>query len=1029
VNISGVVSCTKSASSRNDLTVKSIKYRTLAGKIKGEWVSVSENAANFSLSLDSSLFLDGVTAVEFLATDSLDQTGSNVVFVKKIAPLGPEEKKAPSPLINWIEGENIYYTVFYRDVYEFAGLKINGQDAPQFTDSVCGMIERDSLNYGANSLEVSIKDGAGKIYASSISVKRQSKIHAYIESVGGVTYKSGMKVNLKPRSSSAVFGLSENPDEAVSQNVTAIIECPLAVTSAKYSVGNSGFVAIKAIQKIEDNKYKIEFPISNLEYKLQDISVEATSADGSVCLARGTISVVHTYPKALIKNDAKVYWAAPYTVAAGENIYGFANVVAPIRVAIAAGGAGALSVRAEGNNIILSTDKAGIYSGVVVSVVDADGVSYSSEPLNFVVDGTRPKVQITSPKNMVWLQKRLDVAGLVTDDLSVTKIEWSIDNGETWNNCANAAVGPASVNFAQGIDLSSLPDGLVTLDIRATDRSGNVGYGHFSAQKRTELPKARVLIPCEGDVINGMNQMVFKLEDSGSIMAMNYGGDKNKSFTVSPYITTMVGTASQPILQGMQFVIMDKAGNVTVLKDWAFTIDNKGDLPVAEIHVPVENAVVTDDFVVSGVVMDDDGECKIYYKIDGGNFVQLEGATSSYNIPIKIANLTDNEHTITVYGQDIHGVIGESVVRSFRVSLEEPKGNVLTPSFDMTVKEKVRISGNASDKNGIEKVLISMDNGNTWNDTKGTTNWYYDFDTRVINDGTHTIFIKIFDSCGIQAIYSNLINIDNTKPEIQIESPRDGSRISKTLFVSGQTTDNINLTKLSINITPLDSRTPVPSSLARIPVDAEQIITKEIDISALSDGFYNVEVVGQDAAGNVTRVSRNIEMVKKTNLSRVDLLTPFNGEHLHGEFNISGFTETEFKYEKVTLYVDGNKVTDLPVNPTGFFRFNLFELARAEEETKKAAAAKTASELSEGEASAQPDAASESAGEKVVLADGVHRIQVWGTLEGGNVIKSDEVVFDYSMAGPWIKIDNFDFGNYAVKRPKVEGSAGYTISK
>ena len=33
------------------------------------------------------------------------------------------------------------------------------------------------------------------------------------------------------------------------------------------------------------------------------------------------------------------------------------------------------------------------------------------------------------------------------------------------------------------------------------------------------------------------------------------------------------------------------------------------------------------------------------------------------------------------------------------------------------------------------------------------------------------------------------------------------------------------------------------------------------------------------------------------------------------------------------------------------------------------------------------------------------------------------------MAGPWIKIDNFDFGNYAVRRPKVEGTAGYTISK
>ena len=1027
VTIRGNISCAKSSSARNDLTVKSLSYRTLTGKIKGEWTNVAMNGSDFSLTIESSAFLEGVTVVEFLATDNLGQTGSNAVFVKKIMPLGPDEKKVPSPVLYWIEGENIYYSCFFKGAYTFGGVKINGSLSESHTNELCGMIDREKLNYGANNLEFSITDGLGKSYSSSISVKRASSIYAYIESVGGIDYKSGMKVNLKPRSSSAVFGFSENPDELVSQNVTAIIECPVALSSVKYSVGNSSFTAAKAIQKLSDDKYKIEFPVSNLEYKLQDINIEATASDGKTCLARGTICVVQSYPKAFVKNDAKVYWAAPEVVSVGEGINGYANVVAPIRASIASGGAGNLTLTTEGNNIVITPQKAGIYSGIVVSVVDADGVSYTSEPLSFVSDSTRPKVTINSPKNMVWVQKRLDVSGVATDDLSVSKVEWSIDNGETWNNCANAAVGSASVNFTQGIDLSSLPDGLISLDIRATDRSGNTGYAHFSAQKRTEGPKVRLLVPCEGDVINGWNQIAFKLEDSGSIASMNFGGDPKKPFKVAPYVSQMIGVDAYPLTNAMQFVLTDKAGNVTVEKAWPFKIDYQKDLPVAEIHVPAEGNVVTDSFVVSGVVMDDDGDCKIYYKIDNGNYSQVAGATSSYNIPIDIASLTDNEHTITVYGEDIHGKKGESVVRSFRVSLEEPKGSVDAPSFDTTVKQKVRVSGTASDKNGIEKVLISLDNANTWNDTIGTTSWHYDIDTRVINDGTHTIFIKIIDKCGIQAIYSNLINIDNTKPEIQIESPRDGDRLSKELFVSGQTTDNINLTKLSINITALDSRTPVPSGLAKIPVEAEQIITKKIDISSLQDGFYNIEVQGQDAAGNVTRVSRNIEVSKRAGLSKVDLLTPFNGEHLHGEFNIAGFSESEFKYEKVTLYVDGKKIEDKAVNPTGYFRFNLFEFARAEEAERKAAAAKAAAEATEGEA--VPEAVQESTEEKVVLSDGVHKIQVWGTLEDGSIIKSDEIVFNYEMAGPWIKIDNFDFGNYAVRRPKVEGTAGYTISK
>ena len=165
----------------------------------------------------------------------------------------------------------------------------------------------------------------------------------------------------------------------------------------------------------------------------------------------------------------------------------------------------------------------------------------------------------------------------------------------------------------------------------------------------------------------------------------------------------------------------------------------RSDLPIAEIHIPSDNEIITTDFVISGVVYDDDGSSKIWYKIDNGEFISLDGYGSSYSIPISLSSMTDNEHTVTVYAEDMFGIIGEAVVRPFRISLEEPKGAVETPTIDLTVKDRVQITGWASDANGISLVQVSVDNGSSFNDVIGTEEWKYEFDTKVIQDGTHEI--------------------------------------------------------------------------------------------------------------------------------------------------------------------------------------------------------------------------------------------------------------------------------------------------
>jgi hypothetical protein len=52
-------------------------------------------------------------------------------------------------------------------------------------------------------------------------------------------------------------------------------------------------------------------------------------------------------------------------------------------------------------------------------------------------------------------------------------------------------------------------------------------------------------------------------------------------------------------------------------------------------------------------------------------------------------------------------------------------------------------------------------------------NWSYELDTRVIEDGTHVVFMKVVDWYGIEGLYSSLINIDNTPPKIDLMLPLD----------------------------------------------------------------------------------------------------------------------------------------------------------------------------------------------------------------------------------------------------------------
>src|SRR6185369_11112116 len=101
----------------------------------------------------------------------------------------------------------------------------------------------------------------------------------------------------------------------------------------------------------------------------------------------------------------------------------------------------------------------------------------------------------------------------------------------------------------------------------------------------------------------------------------------------------------------------DAAGN-SAITAIDLPIDQETDKPVVQIQTPADGETVRGDLLVTGLAYDDDAVKSLWWRIDGGDWVQLD-SESSFQIPVPLSGLTDNEHTVEVQAEDIYGTKGD----------------------------------------------------------------------------------------------------------------------------------------------------------------------------------------------------------------------------------------------------------------------------------------------------------------------------------------------------------------------------------
>ena len=955
-----------------------------------------DSDGNFSIDIPTGNLEDGLYLVEVTAVSAAGNTSVKAVCFNKIPEIEEDEKgKLPvpkAPAIVWFDGSDVFAAAVYQ-----------GTLSETFK-----AFPRSEMIEGNNPLTWSTTDENEKVVSGKYTAAKDPTLSANFALVNEETYMSGMPVTL-------AYG---NDKTVVPGTVIAYIDTGAVVSSATYEIYGEGISggdvqqtgSAKLTKPLPgETRWTAEIPLKNLPARVTKIKLNIKAGSLTKTI-EGSVKIVRPTEEKAIDDKENIYSMASvdmhydsvsdlYFMGPDSKFYFYANFPAPISVDLN-GAKDGLKIDVEGNLITVTPAKDGRYDGVSIKVKDILGDEHTSDNLNFVVDYAAPELKIETPALHEWVGNEIKISGTAADVLGVRTIEYSLDNGATWESFTLNSGDPDNkgVTYSQVVTISHMADGLIPIDVRATDITGNVSTARIAVFKDVTPPEVNVVLPLGEDIVNGETLIVFDIKDNGLYNRTEYvlppaasaEGNGRIEIPFRPLVATMIGTREMPIDDAMSFEFFDDAGNKTVIEKWAFLIDNESDLPVSEIHVPEENQVITRDFTISGIVTDDDGKSSIFYKIDDGEFIQYPEMGTSFSIDVPISSMKDNEHTVTVYAVDVNGIKGPETVRKYRVSLAEPKGVLVSPDMDTSVRGVITLSGWANDKNGIADVKVSLDNGNSYNDAILTkvdgadADWTYTVDSRAIPGGSQVVFLKITDNYRIQGLYSSLINIDNQAPTLSLELPIDESTTTGQLFFSGYSFDNVEITDMHVTIRNLEKLTdPYVESF---PID--RVIGKVLDITSLADGFYNIELTAIDAAGNSSNVSRNVHLDKKRPQAVVDILYPLNGEHKTGEFNIYGQAESEGKIALLNLYVDDKFIAETELTDSGFYKFGITQ---------------------------------------DLLANGEHFYYVEVVLENGAKISSPVQKITYSANGPWITIDNFVYGSFAMGRPYLRGRAGYTI--
>ncbi len=667
------------------------------------------------------------------------------------------------------------------------------------------------------------------------------------------------------------------------------------------------------------------------------------------------------------------------------------------------------------SRLVLETTGPGFAGDLSITVALKSGKETVLGPFDIVSDSSDPQLALDMADDAVHGSGEMVLSGSAADNETLGKLTVQVNGGP------ELVLETEDGRFEEILDLDETADGPIVLTFTALDRSGRESVKYYLFRKHTALPSLRQLAPLADRGANGAVTFAGLAADPSMVETFEYSADGVEFTPLTPgsFVKTQLDlTPVDEVEKGENNLpprsirLTDKAGNIAFITPEVL-IDTEGDKPVVVIQIPGDNSLVQDDFVVSGMAFDDDEVASLFYRIDGGEEKELS-TVNSFDLPITLSDLEDNEHLLEIRAVDLNGIEGDWSSLNFRVSHSAPVSGMNEPVMGVSVRGVVDIQGGSEDPNGIEAVYISFDNGSSYDlmqiteaeveedappedaapedDPENTpaedgpenrkVSWSYSYNTNQLDDGNHSILFKGVDRYGVSGLYTSLLTIDNTPPSLEIRKPVEGLDFTGSVDLEGFINDNGELLRVAVEIQPLSD----PALTKEVELPLNSLVRGSLDMSDLPAGWINLRISAEDTTGNISYISRNIRKMETLAERRVTVITPSPGSSVNGEVLVQGMAENFNSIESARLYLDGAQISEIEIKDSGFFSFSI---------------------------------------EKDELTEGNHTISAVVNTEEGDSISSPVSGFSSSKNGPWIVLDNYTAGDYAADRPWLTGRAGY----
>jgi hypothetical protein len=604
------------------------------------------------------------------------------------------------------------------------------------------------------------------------------------------------------------------------------------------------------------------------------------------------------------------------------------------------------------------------------------------------------------------------------------ELEYRLDPRDSWSPVAIQPNG----SFDLLADIGDFPEGLIHLELRTAQQKLPAIPLYLPLNLARSEPEIVFISPIpDGPPATGFMTVSGRVNSYVPITAIEYttgngvytpleikAGFQRYEFSILFDFTPMAKAGGSFSIRAT-----DKNG-ASFISPLNVPVDIDTDNPVITFNQPRGNQLVTGDLVISGTARDDDGVRGIYWRIirneetpaavarifageaDGGEpalsrdfaFIPTQ---DFFRITIPPERLLDGEWRIEIFAEDIYGNQGEMAARIIRISTENPRIALTVPSDQRSVDQEgtlaynrgvMYLRGTASDKNGIQEVSMSMDNGNTFQRAEGTEDWRLSLNTNFYEDGDYTLLLRARDGFGQETISTVLIHIDNTPPQLVVPVPHDNANVGNTLDVAARILDTVKLREASLELRGIAGSAYQKSFTLDTTVP---VVQESLDISDVPDGVYNIRIAATDMAGNTAVISRNINKSTLETNPEAAFYNPLPGEVHTGAVNISGKARGNAINGEVQILANGEPLARVPVDAYGNF---YYEYPRG-----------------------------------MVPRDGNITLAASFETPSGQTVRSNEHPLFYREAGPVVSVDSHHDGDFVSGRPWLTGRAGMGFSQ